>query len=176
MFYQPSRLLYPFRVHQRLANGCFTNPRGCYPFRVHARLSSQLLYRIYWGGVPRRACAPRPAGGLTPCGRSVKPVTLRWLGPRRGGLARGRAFPRPLPEQLGDEVLNYAQPPAPSVCTNLVLQLKHRSAAVRRNPSPLFPRPFGETLHHSFTTCLPRGRPLGETLHHPWQRFLGEIM
>ena len=111
LFYKPSRLLYPFRVHQRLANGCFTNPRGCYPFRVHARLSSQLLYRIYWGGVPRRACAPRPAGGLTPCGRSVKPVTLWWLGPRRGGLARGRAFPRPLPEQLGDEVLNYAQPP-----------------------------------------------------------------
>ena len=73
LLYQPSRLLYPFRVPQRLANGCFTNPRGCYPFRVHARLSSQLLYRIYWGGVPRRACAPRPAGGLTPCAHSLLP-------------------------------------------------------------------------------------------------------
>ena len=50
-----------------------SNPRGCYSFRVHARLSSQLPYRIYWGGVPRRACAPRPAGGLTPCAHSLLP-------------------------------------------------------------------------------------------------------
>ena len=87
LFYQPSRLLYPFRVHQRLANGCFTNPRGCYPFRVHARLSSQLLYRIYWGGVPRRACAPRPAGGLTPCGRSAKPFMTILAGSGRSARA-----------------------------------------------------------------------------------------
>ena len=138
LLYKPSRLLYPFRVPQRLANGCLTNPRGCYPFRVHARLSSQLLYRIYWGGVPRRACAPRPAGGLTPCGRSVKPVTLRWLGPRRGGLARGRAFPRPLPEQLGDEVCNYAQPPAPAPSPKGTLLRPPQGAP---SPSPAAPQP-----------------------------------
>ena len=96
LFYQPSRLLYPFRVHQRLANGCFTNPRGCYPFRVHARLSSQLPYRIYWGGVPRRACAPRPAGGLTPCGRSAKPfMTILAVAVLAGG--RG-LYLRPAPD------------------------------------------------------------------------------
>ena len=60
LFYQPSRLLYPFRVHQRLANGCFTNPRGCYPFRVHARLPNGCFTGIISCG-----CFTNPRGCFT---------------------------------------------------------------------------------------------------------------
>ena len=89
MFYQPSRLLYPFRVHQRLANGCFTNPRGCYPFRVHARLSSQLPYRIYWGqgaAARLRAAAGRGVNPLRPFGETLYDY------PRGCSLAAGRGL------------------------------------------------------------------------------------
>ena len=118
LLYKPSRLLYPFRVPQGLANGCLTNPRGCYPFRVHARLSSQLLYRIYWGGVPRRACAPRPAGGLTPCAHSLLPSFTN---------PRGCCTTSQPTSQPGSEVILkflYDPPPKVGPAQRLVLRAK----------------------------------------------------
>ena len=72
---QPSRLLYPFRVPQGLSSRLLYLSSRLLPLQGSRASILAAVFRIYWEGVPRRACAPRPAWG--PPLRSLSPAHQR---------------------------------------------------------------------------------------------------